>query len=180
MNRMFRRDKKQMPGLNTTSTADISFMLLIFFLVTTSLDIDKGISRRLPPISKDNTTEAVAVDKKNLMEIKISANNVVFVNGEVSNLARFDQQILAFIRTIGPQHLITLQMSPDASYAVYFQLQDKLVAAYRTLWNAEAMKRYGKAYAACSASQRDVVRTALPQRIAEEYGEFSKTGGKQP
>ena len=48
---IFRRKRREVPGLNTTSTADISFMLLVFFLVTTSMDVDKGMNRQLPSAS---------------------------------------------------------------------------------------------------------------------------------
>ena len=60
---MFSRRKHSMPVLNTTSTADISFMLLIFFLVTTSMDIDKGLSRQLPPL--DDEKEEQVIDSSN-------------------------------------------------------------------------------------------------------------------
>ena len=58
---MFRRRKRDIPGLNTTSTADISFMLLIFFLVTSSMDTDKGLPRQLPPPDDSTRQEEVEI-----------------------------------------------------------------------------------------------------------------------
>lgn len=79
---MFRRKfEYKVPGLNTTSTADISFMLLIFFLVTTSMDADKGITRELPPIDKksENTPTNVANDKT--LRLRIDDAGRLFCNG---------------------------------------------------------------------------------------------------
>lgn len=73
----FRREKKRtVPGLNTTSTADISFMLLILFLVASSMDLDKGISRQLPPMDKTQK-QATAIDGKKLMRIAIDDDSKV-------------------------------------------------------------------------------------------------------
>ena len=63
---IFRRKRREVPGLNTTSTADISFMLLVFFLVTTSMDVDKGMNRQLPP-KQDEKQEMMDVDRSKVM-----------------------------------------------------------------------------------------------------------------
>lgn len=67
---MFHRRRRDMPSLNTTSTADISFMLLVFFLVITSMDADKGMVRQLPPL--DNREERVTdVNSSNVLQIAV-------------------------------------------------------------------------------------------------------------
>lgn len=76
---MFGHKKRFIPELNTTSTADISFMLLIFFLVTSSMDVDKGLTRQLPPFTKQEQQESV-VSKKNLMKITITADNRTLID----------------------------------------------------------------------------------------------------
>ena len=80
-----KRKKKRMPVLNTTSTADISFILLIFFLVTTSLDTDKGLVRQLPPMPKEEQNETMKVDDEKVLEIDIDARDLVTVDGKPSN-----------------------------------------------------------------------------------------------
>ena len=80
---MFRRRKHSMPVLNTTSTADISFMLLIFFLVTTSMDIDKGLSRQLPPLDDEKEEQVIDMDKSNMIRLAISADNQLSINDSV-------------------------------------------------------------------------------------------------
>ena len=70
---MFRRRKREVPGLNTTSTADISFMLLIFFLVTTNMDVDKGLIRQLPPDRKNDNQESF-VSKGTILDLSLIHN----------------------------------------------------------------------------------------------------------
>ena len=74
----FYRRRHSVPELNTTSTADISFMLLIFFLVTTNMDVDKGLSRQLPPAEKQE--QQSYVQKGTLMTLKITADNHLWVD----------------------------------------------------------------------------------------------------
>ena len=76
---LIRRKQHKTPGLNTTSTADISFMLLIFFLVTTSMDVDKGLLRQLPsPEPQKKEQQQSVVDKANLMELRLTAGGAGF------------------------------------------------------------------------------------------------------
>ena len=76
------RKKRKVPGLNASSTADISFILLIFFLVTTSMDTDSGLARRLPPpVPKDQKKNDVDVNKRNLVVVLInSSNQILFLS----------------------------------------------------------------------------------------------------
>ena len=76
------------PGLNTTSTADISFMLLIFFLVTTSMDVDKGLSRQLPPPELKKESEQTNVSKSNLMTLQITSDNRLLVDDQPADIYR--------------------------------------------------------------------------------------------
>ena len=78
---LIKRRKHSVPSLNTTSTADISFMLLTFFLVTSSMDVDKGLVRQLPPLDKEEQTdEAKDVSKENTLSFSITAQNEVMLN----------------------------------------------------------------------------------------------------
>ena len=80
---MIKRNKRRLvPSLNTTSTADISFMLLIFFLVTTSMDLDKGLRRVLPPVDNQQQQQETNIDKDKLMAITITDADSAFVDGK--------------------------------------------------------------------------------------------------
>ena len=80
---MFERRKKQtVPALNTTSTADISFMLLIFFLMTSSMDTDKGLARQLPPPEESQVEQELLVKERNVLNLQLDASGALTINGE--------------------------------------------------------------------------------------------------
>ena len=79
--------KRKMPGLNTSSTADISFMLLIFFLVTTSMDTDQGLARTLPkPPEDDQLNNEIKVKERNILNIRINKDNYVMIGDDYASL----------------------------------------------------------------------------------------------
>ena len=84
---MFRRHRRnEIPALNTTSTADISFMLLIFFLVTSSMDTDKGLRRQLPPLTED-TQQMMDVNREHLLTIGLDAQDCLTVDQAAEAIA---------------------------------------------------------------------------------------------
>lgn len=171
----FRKRKHEVPGLNTTSTADISFMLLIFFLVTTSMDVDKGLSRQLPaPTPEKQEQQATVVDKKNLMALHLTAENQILVNDSAIKIERLQQEALLFMKRLGKKHLISLESDREADYDLYFQIQNQLMSAYSEWRNAYAQLHYGKPYARLSNENKDKVKEACPQRITESYANANK------
>ena len=83
MTPLFSHRRRSVPGLNTTSTADISFMLLILFLVTSSMDVDKGITRQLPPAQTQKQDQAPSqAEQRNVMDIRVMAGGQITVNGQ--------------------------------------------------------------------------------------------------
>ena len=80
------KKKKKMPGLNTSSTADISFMLLIFFLVTTSMDTDMGLQRRLPrPPEPDQEDATMDIKSRNILYVRLNAAGQLWVKDELNS-----------------------------------------------------------------------------------------------
>ena len=113
---MFRqRERRKVPGLNTTSTADISFMLLILFLVASSMDLDKGIARQLPPMEKEQKQQT-AVDGRKVIRLAIDANNKVTMDGKNVSMKDIRQRTEQFVNANGKSHLIQLQTDRKASY----------------------------------------------------------------
>lgn len=167
---MFAKRRHQVPGLNTTSTADISFMLLIFFLVTTNMDVDKGLTRQLPPADKQEQ-QVSQVEKGTLMTLTITKDNALLVDGKPTPVNKVCGLAEAFVRRVGRKHLVKIEAAPEANYDIYFQLQNQLVMAYGRLRNEAAMKTYGKPFAKLTEEQRNHVKDICPQRIAEYYGQ---------
>src|SRR5574344_175472 len=91
------RKKHKVPGLNTTSTADISFMLLIFFLVTTSMNPDKGLSLRLPPPPANKEVGQLTVKERNILQVRLDASDRLTVNDQPMAVNRLKEKAKAFI-----------------------------------------------------------------------------------
>lgn len=174
---IIQRRKHRVPGLNTTSTADISFMLLIFFLVTTNMDMDKGLSRQLPPANKEENQQSFAA-KGTTMALKITPDNRLMVNDKPQPVKGLRNQVIAFVERVGKRHLITVDTAPESDYDTYFHLQNELVAAYRVLRDQTSQRLYHRNFAALTPQQKDHVKDICPQHIAEQYhGQATANGG---
>jgi biopolymer transport protein ExbD len=187
---MFRRPSRKVPGLNTTSTADISFMLLTFFLVTSSMDTDKGLPRQLPPPQDETQELELMVKERNVLEIGIDDKNQLTVGGEVTNMKELQKRVELFVENaandpqlpekstrevnllgrtqVSDRHIIAIQVSRKTSYNTYFEMQNAIVAAYNHLRNQLALKHFGHSLAKCSTEERDAVSMVYPQRISEQ------------
>lgn len=185
-NRLRRRD---FPQLNTTSTADISFMLLTFFLVTTSMDTDKGLMRRLPPATPQEEVREVSVRQRNVLDISLESGDVLRCDGKVVGFKELASRVEAFVENRGntadkpekrvrdipllgrcavtDRHLISVKAADNASYDAYFRMQNAIVAAYSRLRNRLAQARFGHPLAQCTPEEREAVCTYYPQRISE-------------
>lgn len=166
---LIRRKQRETPGLNTTSTADISFMLLIFFLVTTSMDVDKGLLRQLPSPEPQKKEQQTVVDKASLMELRLTAGDTLLVNGKPMKVSQLKEETIRFVHRLGKKHLISIESDRDADYNLYFQMQNQLMEAYSQLRNETAQKKYHRDYALLNNDQKEQVRNICPQRITESY-----------
>lgn len=167
---LIRRKQHEPPGLNTTSTADISFMLLIFFLVTTSMDVDKGLLRQLPsPEPQKKEQQQSVVDKANLMALRLTAGDTLLVNDKPMQVSQLKEETIRFVHRLGKKHLISIESDRDADYNLYFQMQNQLMEAYSQLRNETAQKKYHRDYALLNNDQKEQVRNICPQRITESY-----------
>ena len=184
------KKNKKVPGLNTSSTADISFMLLIFFLVTTSMDTDMGLARRLPPPPEKDQEEAeIDVKERNVLNVRLIAAGNLMVNHDFldikqlrarakefikneNNLSSLPEKHMKNIELLGQcavtdKHVISVQTDRGTSYNVYFQVQNELVAAYNELRDELSKARFGKPYAALTDEQQVAIRAYYPQKISE-------------
>ena len=173
---MFRRKHRGVPELNTTSTADISFMLLVFFLVTTSMGTDKGLGRKLPPVDEQQQ-EQRDINRSNVLQVRIDANDVLYVDDQPASLQELQQQVQSFVasRQTG-RHIIAVQTDRQTSYNAYFEMQNAIVRAYKVLRNQMARQQYGHAFSQCTEAERDAIVKRYPQRISE--GTPTEEGGR--
>ena len=165
---IFRRKRREVPGLNTTSTADISFMLLVFFLVTTSMDADKGMNRQLPP-KQDEKQEMMDVDRSKVMSLALSEEGLLTIDEKIADIDKIRRQLKEFIVSAGPSHIIELKTDRKCDYDTYFHLQNEIVRSYREIRDAAAKQQFGKPYGKCTAEQREQIAEKYPQRVQEVY-----------
>ena len=165
---IFRRKRREVPGLNTTSTADISFMLLVFFLVTTSMDADKGMNRQLPP-KTDEKQEMMDVDRSKVMSLSLSEEGLLTIDDKIADIDKIRRQLKEFIVSTGPSHIIELKTDRKCDYDTYFHLQNEIVRSYREIRDAAAKQQFGKPYSKCSVEQREQLMEKYPQRVQEVY-----------
>lgn len=177
---MFRRkENRKVPGLNTTSTADISFMLLILFLVASSMDLDKGISRQLPPVDKQQEQRpATAVDSRKVLRVAIDDKDSVSLDGKPASLDAIRPRAFQLIAANGRGHLILLQSDRKASYDTYLHVQNELVAAYNAVRNRQAHEHFGQPFKTCGREQQQQIAEDVPMRISEIYSVSASDIGK--
>ena len=196
---MFARRRREMPGLNTTSTADISFMLLIFFLVTSSMDSDWGLPRQLPTPEDHTQEQEVVVKKRNALCLTLGADGQLTCNGEAIEVGDLTKRVEDFVSNVNndpnlpemskrevhllglcqvsDRHVIMLDVHPEATYDAYFQMQNAIVKGYNNLRNQLAVRRFGRPLTACNAEQRDAIGLVYPQRISEQT--MGQKGGEE-
>lgn len=149
------KGNRKVPGLNSSSTADISFILLIFFLVTTSMDTDMGIARRLPEWDPNTQEEELKIKERNVMVVVINTDNEVLCRGELIKVSELKDIAKEFIANpdnkdnlpikeeyeipgygtvmTTQRHVISLQTDRSTGYEIYFQVQNELSKAYNEL-----------------------------------------------
>ena len=193
------KGKRKVPDINSSSTADIAFLLLIFFLITTSMDTDRGLARRLPP-PPENDKEQKNEDKvkqRNVLQIYLNMYDQLMVNGEIMNVQQLRAKTKEFVANkyndeslpektskevdfFGPtmvteKHVVSLQNDRSSSYQAYIDVQNELVAAYNELRDELSQEKWGKNYSELNEDQQKAVREIYPQKITEaepkKYGE---------
>lgn len=183
--------KRDIPEINAGSMADIAFLLLVFFLVTTTMDSDFGLMRKLPPLI-DQEVDTPPIKQRNVFTVLANANDQLLVEGELMNVSELREAAKEFIanpqnksnlpekkevevpffgNTMVSKQVISLQNDKGTSYDLYIQVQNELAAAYNELRNELAAEQFGRTYdQLVEAGDKDrvrAVRKIYPQRISE-------------
>ncbi len=95
------KKSRAIPEINASSMADIAFLLLIFFLVTTTMDTDWGISRLLPPPDENKQEDEVKIKERNVFVVLVNANNQLLVEGELLDISQLKEKAIEFISNPG-------------------------------------------------------------------------------
>lgn len=176
---------RKTPELNASSTADIAFLLLIFFLVTTTMDVDSGMYRKLPAYQEDNT-QVPKISRRNLLEVKVNANNALLVGGNLMDISSLKETTKDFILKTGddmPERVIkdipffgkveisrgivSLQNDKGTSYATYIAVQDQLASAFNEVRDMRSQDKWGKPFSKLNAEQQEAIKDLIPMNISE-------------
>lgn len=169
-----RRPRREAPAVNAGSMADIAFLLLIFFLVTTKILEDQGILVRLPIWEVNTPPEPIA--DRNVLTVKINAANELLVEDELANPTTLRETTKRFITNPGNSPLwstsptkavVSLQNDRGTQYETYLSVYNEIVAAYNELWEELAQANFGEAYEELNKAQRKSIRSEIPMVISE-------------
>lgn len=183
--------------INAGSMADIAFLLLIFFLVTTTMDVDSGIIRRLPP-PPDPTVKPPDIKERNVINVLVNSRDALLVErqqGDVKTLRRQMFDIIANVnnredwpekRLENIEHLgdvwvskgiVSLKNDRGTSYNMYIQVQNELTSAFNDLRNQLSNEKFGLRYNQLPNDLKEAVNKAVPIAISE--AEPEDVGGKK-
>lgn len=188
---------RKAPTVNAGSMADIAFLMLIFFLVTTTMDVDTGIMRTLsPPPPPDQ--EIQDFKARNIMNILVSSKDLLLVNGKPGNIKTLKDDVKDFMsihpndpnypetttryvdglgEIIASKGLISLKNARGTSYEMYITIQDQLALAFLELKNEYALEKFGRRYDKLGDEALiTAINKAIPLRISE--AEPVDIGGK--
>jgi hypothetical protein len=154
--------KRSAPEVNAGSMADIAFLLLIFFLVTTTIETDSGLNRKLPPM--EDQVDPPIIREKNIFTVVVNKNDQLLVEEELTDIKDLRSLAIAFLDNGGgvgdeacdycqgerdeassdnpDKAIISLKNNRETSYKVYIAIQNELVAAYNELRNREFLRLY--------------------------------------
>jgi biopolymer transport protein ExbD len=191
--------KRETPQVNSGSMADIAFLLLIYWLLTTTMDVDTGIARQLPPIPQDKDITDIEINKRNVFIVLINAQDRLLVNGKQMDIEDLREKTKEFVKSdINSEDLpemesvyikklkksvdvgvgvISLQNDRGTTYGRYIEVQNELVAAVNELRDEAALEYFGKRkFDELEDDEKEAIREIVPQRISE--AEPKNIGGK--
>ncbi len=182
--------KRNIPEINAGSMADIAFLLLIFFLVSTTMNVDSGIQRILPPLSDAEQQQDAEVNERNIMMVMVNQRNDLLINMKEqiplseltarakefimnpTNSSDLPEKDIVNIELIGDfpvsKGVISLQNQRPTSYEMYIKVQNELTRAFNEVKNDLSIEKFGVAFEDLKdEAQKDAINKAIPLRISE-------------
>ena len=189
---------KKTPEINSSSTADIAFLLLCYFLMTTTMDQDMGLQRRLPPMpDKNQKVEDQKVNRRNIIVVKINSADRLLAGSEPMDVSQLKDKIKEFLqnpannpnlpekeeieiegfgKAMVSKGVISLQNDRGTSYEAYIMVQNELTRAFNEVRNELSKEKYGMEFTDLGEAARKSITDAVPLKISE--AEPRNVGGK--
>ena len=179
--------RRETPEINAGSMADISFLLLIFFLVTTTMDVDTGLQRRLPQIQDEPQEEQQKLYKRNIFQIVINGYDQMLIDDNIAEIDEIRDKVIDFIDNNGDgtctwcrgnrlptssdnpnKAVVSLTNDRSTSYGLYVAVQNEVVAAYNTLRDRYSRERFGRSW---KELEREEIENPNDEQIIERTKE---------
>ena len=181
-------NKRKIPEINAGSMADIAFLLLIFFLVATTMSTDTGIQRVLPPWVENPTDDAPPIKERNLMAVKVNQYDQIQMQGKLVDLRQVKDLAKEFILNAGnsedlpekkmteieligqypvSEGVISLQNDRGTSYDMYIKVQNELTRAFNEIRDNVARQYFGAPVSELDDAKREAIQKAVPNKISE-------------
>ena len=186
-------NKRKTPDINAGSQADIAFLLLVFFLVATTMNTDKGLSRVLPPLPpEDVKVEDAKVKERNVLLVFVNASGQIMAGDESMDIRSLKDKAKEFIlnpmedenlpekketeiemedgsKWVYPvsEGVVSLQTTRDTNYEVYIMVQNELTRAFNEVRDEVAMQKFNAVFSELNSDQRNAITKAVPLKISE-------------
>ncbi len=181
-------NKKKTPEVNAGSMADIAFLLLIFFLVATTMNVDSGINRTLPPWVDEEQQDAPPIKERNILKVFVSAYDQLMVQGEQIHISQLKDKAKEFMLNpfddpnlpeketvtndilgshVVSKGVISLKADRSTTYNTYVSVQNELSRAFNEIRDELAIEKFGKPVAELTDDQRKAVNEAIKLSISE-------------
>lgn len=175
---LLQKRQREDAEIPSSSMADIAFLLLIFFLVVTTIDVDTGIGMQLPPPPDD--VEPPPIRERNLMNVLVNSQGMVLINQEPAAIGEVQDLVMNFVdnanRSQDPnlsespqQAIVSIKTDRQTPYEIFIDMLDEVIGAYRELRNEAAREQFGVDYATYSdrvSRDENVIRQMYPQNIS--------------
>ncbi len=187
------KNKREIQEINAGSMADIAFLLLIFFLVATTMNVDTGLARMLPPLpEEDQQQQEIDIKERNILLVFVSGSGNIMAGGEPISIDALKDKTKEFALNIAddptlPEQeekefdlpsggkwlypvssgVVSLQTARETDYRVYIEVQNELTRAFNEIRDEVCMRKFGAKFEDLEADVRDVVVKAIPVKISE-------------
>jgi biopolymer transport protein ExbD len=171
--------RRDIPEINAGSMADIAFLLLVFFLVTTTMDIPTGLQVALPPISEEPPEDSKQ-KKREVLEVLVNSADQLLVEGGVLTIDKLRQKTIDHLTnegrnptlsTTSTKAIVSLKNDRGTSYDMYVQVYNELTAAYNQVRDDYSMQEYGVIYSKLDPTRDEdkikAVKKKYPKKLSE-------------
>ncbi|HKK45439.1 MAG TPA: biopolymer transporter ExbD [Balneolaceae bacterium] len=174
---MFNNKKeRETPEINGSSMADIAFLLLIFFLLVTTIDVDTGIGLQLPPAPKKNQ-QPPPIKERNMLKILVNAQGQVLMDEQPTPVSKVKQKVIDFVTNRGQdpnlsdspdKAIVSIKTQSQTPYKIFINMLDEVMGAYSQIRNQAAQAKFGKSYDSFDddSPEKKQIQDMYPKKIS--------------